>query len=82
MELGAPTISAQRLVRHAIAFRGGESPRHSRCCECRLGVPSLVHELNTIAVEVGDVGGVVARGEVGAIDWSALVGAPALIAAA
>ena len=32
-------------------------------------------ELKTVAVEVGDVGGVVAGGEVGAICWFTFVGA-------
>ena len=40
-----------------------------------LGVPRLVHELNAVAVEVSDIGGVVAGGEVGAICWFAFVGA-------
>ena len=40
-----------------------------------LGVPRLVDELKTIAVEVGDVGGVVAGGEVGPIGWFTFVGA-------
>jgi hypothetical protein len=34
-----------------------------------------VYELKTVAVEVGDVCGVVAGGEVGAICWFTLVGA-------
>ena len=32
-------------------------------------------ELEMVAVEVGDVGGIVARGEVGAICWFTFVGA-------
>jgi hypothetical protein len=35
-----------------------------------------MHELEAVSIEVGDIGGVVARGEVGAIRWFALVGAP------
>ena len=39
-----------------------------------LGVPRLAYEFNAIAVEVGDVGGVVTRGEVDAIRWFTFVG--------
>ena len=40
-----------------------------------LGIPRLVDELKTIAVEVGDVGGVVAGGKVGAMSRFAFIGA-------
>ena len=43
-----------------------------------LGIPRLVDELKTVAVEVGDVGGVVAGGEVGAICRFTFVGAARL----
>lgn len=39
-----------------------------------LGVPRLVYELKSVAVEVGDVSGIVARSEVGAICGFPLVG--------
>ncbi|MDE2602290.1 MAG: hypothetical protein KGL62_07975 [Bradyrhizobium sp.] len=39
-----------------------------------LGVPRFVYELETVAVEVGDVRGVVAGRELGSIGWLTLVG--------
>ena len=43
-----------------------------------LGIPRLMHELEAVSIEVGDIGGVVAGGEVGAIRWFTFVGGAGL----